>query len=89
MVCLLFHLRSVTSETINAIFSMIRLNHKGGGDMNEFKKDVLQMLSLKKNKWMELKGKEQDVTQENFVDSVILTIGWIINDIERLDANNE
>jgi len=54
--------------------------------MNEFKKDVLQMLSLKKNKWMELKGKEQDVTQENFVDSVILTIGWIMNDIERLEA---
>lgn len=57
--------------------------------MNEFKKDVLQMLSLKKNRWMELKNKEQDVTQENFVDSVILTIGWIMNDIERMDTNNE
>ena len=57
--------------------------------MNEFKKDVLQMLSLKKNRWTELKNKEQDVTQENFVDSVILTIGWIMNDIERMDTNNE
>lgn len=55
--------------------------------MNEFKKDVLQMLSLKKNQWMELKGKEQDVTHENFVDNVILTLTWIMNDIERMDSN--
>lgn len=52
----------------------------------KFKKDVLEMLSLKKNQWLELKGKEQDLTHENFVDNVILTINWIMSDIERMDV---
>jgi len=52
----------------------------------KFKKEVLEMLSLKKNQWMELKGKEQDLTHENFVDNVILTINWIMSDIERMDV---
>lgn len=48
------------------------------------KTDILKMLDLKKNKWSSLKGKEQDVTQENFVDNVILVLDWVIDDVESL-----
>jgi len=51
---------------------------------NRYKKEVLEMLSLNKCKWMELKGKDQDVTQENFVDTVILVFDWIIADVEKM-----
>lgn len=54
--------------------------------MNEYlnKKELLDLLSDKKNKWSELKGRDHDVTHENFIDNVLFTLGWIIRDIERM-----
>ena len=53
--------------------------------MKNYKQEVLEMLSLKKAKWLELKGKEQDVTQENFVDSVLITLDWVMRDISNME----
>ena len=63
---------------------MIQLNHKGGDVMNNFKHEVLEMVSLNKAKWLELKGKEQDATHENFISNVILTLDWVIRDIGNM-----
>ena len=52
--------------------------------MKDIKREILEMLSLKKNKWYELKGKDHDVTHENFIDDVILVLDWVIDDIEKL-----
>lgn len=52
--------------------------------MLDQKKEILEMLSLKKYKWSELKDKKQDVTQENFISNVIWTLDWIIGDIEKM-----
>lgn len=46
--------------------------------------DVLKLITLKKNKWMEIKGQDQDVTQENFVDNVIWALDSVISDIEKM-----
>lgn len=62
---------------------MVQFNHKGG-DCMTFKQQVLQMLSLEKNKWNDIKGKEQDMTQENFVDNVMLVLDWVMRDIEKM-----
>jgi len=51
------------------------------------KVDLLKMLDLKKSKWCELKGKNQDVTHENFIDDIILAFDWIINDVENLTSD--
>ena len=48
------------------------------------KSDVLKMLALQKNKWQEIKGNDQDVTVENFIDNVMLTLDWVISDIEKM-----
>ena len=58
--------------------------------MAEFKMEVLEMLSLKKNKWIEIKKLkekgEQNVVHENFIDDMILALDWVINDIEKMRA---
>lgn len=51
---------------------------------SKFKQDLLKKLSLDKCKWLEIKGKEQDVTQENFIDNVILVYDWIMSDVEKM-----
>ena len=51
-----------------------------------YKEDILKTLTLKKSKWSELKGKHQDITQENFIDNVILTINWLIDEIEKMPS---
>lgn len=53
---------------------------------NEYimKSDLLNLLNVRKNDWKQLKGKEQDVFHENFVDDIILSIEWIISDVERM-----
>ena len=48
------------------------------------KSDVLRMIDLKIAKWKALKDKPQDVTQENFIDNVILALNWVMDDVERL-----
>lgn len=48
------------------------------------KGDILRMIDLHITRWSDLKGKEQDVTQENFIDNVLLVLEWIMNDIEKL-----
>ena len=54
--------------------------------MSEYlnKNEVLRMLDLNITKWTDLKGKEQDVTHENFIDDVILVYRWVLNDIEKM-----
>ena len=47
------------------------------------KSDILKMLDLKKSQWLELKGKNHDVTHENFIEDVILTLDWVILDVEK------
>jgi len=53
---------------------------------NEYilKHDILTKLDTQKSKWLEIKGKDQNVTQENFIDNVILVYEWILNDIEKM-----
>ena len=53
---------------------------------NKYKKEVLEKLSLKKSKWMEIRGKEQDVAQADFVTNVILVLDWVMRDVERLEV---
>ena len=48
------------------------------------KSDIIKMLDTNASKWRELKGREQDVTHENFIDNVILVYEWIIRDVERM-----
>ena len=44
------------------------------------KNDILKMLDLHKNRWLEVKGEEDD----SFVDNVLLALDWIIDDIEKM-----
>lgn len=48
------------------------------------KNDILKMLDLQKCKWVDIKGSDQDVTQKNFIDNVILVLEWIMGDIEKM-----
>lgn len=48
------------------------------------KTDILKLITLKKNKWMEIKGQDQDVVKENFIDNVIWAFDSIIIDIEKI-----
>lgn len=50
------------------------------------KGDLLKDFNLKLSRWKELKDKEQDVTHENFIDDVILVLGWVLNDIEKYES---
>jgi hypothetical protein len=54
--------------------------------MNEtIKKEVIiSRLLMEKEKWMAIKGHSQDVTQDNFVDNVLLVYEWIISDVEKM-----
>ena len=59
---------------------MIRFNYqKKGGNYYERNK-----LLMEKNKWLAIKGHDQDVTQENFIDNVLMVYEWIISDVERM-----
>ena len=50
------------------------------------KSDLIRKLYMEKDKWRAIKGHDsnQDVTQENFIDNVILIYEWIISDVERM-----
>ena len=48
------------------------------------KNDLIRLLSLKSSQWKELKGQYQDVTQENFIDNVILVLNWVMSDVEKM-----
>ena len=55
--------------------------------MNETlnKVDVMKMIDLNINKWMEMKGRgSYDVTHENFIDDVILVYQWVLRDVEQM-----
>ncbi len=53
-------------------------------DENRMKSEILKMLSLKKSKWSELKKKNNDCVNENFVFDVLLVLDWVIRDIENI-----
>lgn len=47
--------------------------------------DLLKNFDLKLARWKELKEKgHHDVTHENFIDDVILVLGWVLNDIAKM-----
>lgn len=48
------------------------------------KDDIIKRLDMEKDKWKAIKGHDQDVTQENFIDNVILVYEWIISDVLRM-----
>lgn len=48
------------------------------------KEDLLNILKAKKDAWRNLKGKEQDVTHENFIDNVLLALEWISDEVENM-----
>lgn len=52
------------------------------------KDELLKRLDMEREKWKAIKRHDQDVsqdvTQENFIDNVILIYGWLISDVERM-----
>ena len=51
------------------------------------KVDLLKDFDLKLARWKELKAQGQhDVTHENFIDDVILVLGWVVGDIEKYET---
>ena len=48
------------------------------------KEYIINKLIMEKEKWMAIKGHDQDVTQDNFIDNVLLVYEWIISDVERM-----
>jgi hypothetical protein len=51
------------------------------------KGDLLRDFDLKLSRWKELKEKgHHDVTHENFIDDVILVLGWVVGDIEKYES---
>jgi len=48
------------------------------------KEEIVSKLLKEKEKWMAIKGHDQDVTQDNFVDNVLLVYEWIIKDVEKM-----
>lgn len=82
--CLFVLFVKFTSGTITNGLIHITITSKGGVNMkNEYilRTDILKLLDLKKNKWSALKGKEYDVTHENFIDDVLLVLDWVMDDI--------
>ena len=63
---------------------------KEDGYMKEYisKDQLVTILEEKKAKWDSLKGKEQDVSHENFICDIILSIDWLISDINRIEFSN-
>lgn len=47
------------------------------------KSEILNMINEHKTRWTDIKGKDQDVTQENFIDNVLWTLDMIASDFER------
>ena len=85
----LFYLWSVTYETINDIYGYDTIkSRKGVATMTDTirKSDLIRKLYMEKDKWRAIKGHDsnQDVTQENFIDNVILIYEWIIKDVEKM-----
>ena len=66
-----------------ACYDLIR---KGAAIMTDMirKDELLKRLDMERDKWKAIKGREQDVTQENFIDNIILIYEWVISDIERM-----
>ena len=48
------------------------------------KVDLLKLLSKQLRQWREIKGQFQDVTQEDFIDHVILVLNWVKSDVEKM-----
>ena len=48
--------------------------------------DIIKRLDMERDKWKAIKGHDngQDVTQENFIDNVILVYEWLIDDIQKM-----
>lgn len=83
----LFYLWSVTYETINDIYRHDTIkSRKGVAIMTDTirKEYIISRLIMEKEKWMAIKGHDQDVTQENFIDNVLLVYEWIISDVEKM-----
>ena len=41
------------------------------------KQEILDMIDAHRQRWNSIKGKEQDVTQENFIDNVLWALDMI------------
>lgn len=52
------------------------------------KDELLKRLDMERDKWKAIKRHDQDVsqdvTQDNFIDNVILIYEWVIKDVERM-----
>ena len=48
------------------------------------KERIINHLLMEKQKWEAIKGHDQNVTQENFIDNVLLVYEWFISDIEKM-----
>jgi len=52
------------------------------------KDELLKKLDMERDKWKAIKRHDQDVsqdvTQENFIDNVILIYEWVIRDVEKM-----
>ena len=49
-----------------------------------FEKDeILNLINKHKDRWKSIKGNDQDVTHENFIDNVLWTLDMIACDFER------
>ena len=52
------------------------------------KDELLKRLDMEREKWKAIKRHDQDVsqdvTQENFIDNVILIYEWVIKDVEKM-----
>lgn len=48
------------------------------------KVDILNLLNKQLRQWREIKGQFQDVTQEDFIDHVLLVLKWIKDDVEKM-----
>lgn len=83
----LFYLWSVTYETINDAHGHDTIkSRKGVAIMSDTirKEYIISRLIMEKEKWMAIKGHDQDVTQENFIDNVLLVYEWVIKDVEKM-----
>ena len=50
------------------------------------REDLLKVLDDKQKAWEHLKGKQYDVTQENFVSNVAFILSWVVDTVERFPA---
>ena len=52
------------------------------------KDDLLKDLNDMIHNWTQLKGKEQDVTTENFVDNILYALRWFSDTVEKYPESN-